>query len=556
LTPLKDLGCYELHKSTVFRPDAVELEQWHESMRPDIVVRRGDKELLVEIRVTHACTPEKLVLLAERQKPAIEIDLSRLPRHLEGVALEDQVLRLAPREWLWNPHLAKANAETQARLAEIRAKIDAETEAGITSKVRVLQQAAATPFRAWDGAQPHIDIVRQSGLGSLVGHNLPGDECFAVSQEAWQSMLVFSLLKSGWSSVWPTSVPSLLDWLDRQRLIKNAFLRGGVPHILPDWKAVWERIPELRPPLVVLNDYIDLLRREGVIRNDRTGLLEPSSDRLIPARARLAALGAENERIKDVRVIAIRVLDVVIPKDGAVSFGHQTRPTQERADGFDIDKWMTTFRPDWKGTPEVVARRGGEAYGRLVTRLNELAMLAKPTVSIPDGSNLGLPITAALAVRANEVAQRRRDREAVNLKWQEQAARQQAEARKQEAKKRLDRLTSMAYDCLTLDGHGWLHAPHPVLGGQSLVATEGWMTEDQYDALRQDLKQEDIRRQADRKSANAVELSRGALSREAVSLFGDAQAAVWMHSSHPKLGGKRPQDVCLTPDAGLFDADE
>lgn len=545
---VSDRGTWrQIRREIVFRPDTVVLEQWQESIRPDIVVKRGDKELIVEIRVTHACTPEKLSLLAERQKAAIEIDLSRLPRHLDGVDLEEQVLRLAPREWLWNPYSAKVNAEIQAQHTAIQARVEAEIEDAVAAKAMSLREAAEVPHYPWDEIQSHIEMVKAAGLGGLIGHELAGDLCFAVHRMAWQGWIVFNLIK-GNRAVWPASVESLHDWLASQRLIKRPFINVKTRHLSPEWTEVWERVPELRPATAVLLDYLAILRRERVIRNDRTGMMEPDTAGLAPAKAQLAAVSAGNERAKDIREMAIIVLDAVVPHQGAASFGRRSLPTTDWADGFDIDAWMGTYIQEVKATPETIARQGGSAYGQLVTRLKQLSMLGKPSISIPEGSSLGLPIINALAERAAEVVQQRLKHETAEAKRKEEVAQQEAAGRKREAEKRFTDLARRAHDALRFDGHGWLHRPHVVLEGQSVAASEGWMTDDQYTALKEDLGQQSAIRDAEWRVAEVTDHCRAILSAEVVRYFGDEQGGLWMRSAHPKLGGKRPQDICLTPD--------
>lgn len=507
----------ELRKALVFRPDMVTLELWQDSIRPDIVARRGDRELVVEIRVTHACTAEKLALLAHRQKAAIEIDLSRLPRHLDGFALEDQVLRLAPREWLWNPHSAKVNAEVQARHAAIRAEVDAEIEAAIKGKVRSLRVAADDPHVTWHEMQAPIEAIKAAGLGGVIDITLDGDVCFAVPRIAWQGWITFSLLK-GDRALWPATIDMVRDWLGSRRLIKREFLPVQTRLLSTEWTEVFERVPELRPATAVLLDYLGILRREGILRNDRSGRMEPDPGGVAPARAKLAGLNAANERAKDIRDRAVFVLDAVVPRRGLESFARHARPTAEWADGWDVDAWMGIYNADLKATPDAIARQGGAAYGELVTRLNQLKMLGKPSLSIPDGFTLCLPITNALAVRTKEVAARRLERETAETKRRDEAAQHEAAARKRQADKRLTDLSRLAYDNLMFDAHAWLHNPHPILEGRSVMETGGWMTDDQDAALYDDLKQKSFSKEAERRASNVNDRCREILSTEAVRI--------------------------------------
>ena len=75
-----------LGRAREFTYDTVTIEMTMPNMRPDVVVRRGEAELLVEVAVTHPCEEAKLTRIRERRLPAIEIDLSRVParRHSTG----------------------------------------------------------------------------------------------------------------------------------------------------------------------------------------------------------------------------------------------------------------------------------------------------------------------------------------------------------------------------------------------------------------------------------------------------------------------------------------
>lgn len=95
--------------------DHVREEERLEGLRPDIILKKGDRELLVEIRVTHETEKEKINMIREREFPCIEIDLSQTPRDismqdLEGVVVGDGP-DPAPRKWLSHPRAERKDAE-------------------------------------------------------------------------------------------------------------------------------------------------------------------------------------------------------------------------------------------------------------------------------------------------------------------------------------------------------------------------------------------------------------------------------------------------------------
>ncbi len=106
------------HSATA-RFDRVELEVWQGGIRPDIVGYRRDRALWVEVAVTHPCGPEKIAAIGQRQAATVEIDLSQVRRDTSFEALQNTVLRLAPRQWLYHP-------KEPAALAILRADVEAQ----------------------------------------------------------------------------------------------------------------------------------------------------------------------------------------------------------------------------------------------------------------------------------------------------------------------------------------------------------------------------------------------------------------------------------------------
>jgi hypothetical protein len=94
--------------ATTFKYDAAREEVGLGSIRPDIMITRGDRELLVEIAVTHFCDHEKIAKLRARGLPAIEIDLSSVPRLAGHEQHVEQILSVAPRAWLHNAKISAA----------------------------------------------------------------------------------------------------------------------------------------------------------------------------------------------------------------------------------------------------------------------------------------------------------------------------------------------------------------------------------------------------------------------------------------------------------------
>ena len=103
--------------------DHVEKEVRWPGFQPDIVARRRSRELAVEIKVAHACGPQKVETVRVSGLAMVEIDMSGLARSaLEG-EIREAVLRTAPRVWLFNPRLDDALSAFQH---EVESKREAE----------------------------------------------------------------------------------------------------------------------------------------------------------------------------------------------------------------------------------------------------------------------------------------------------------------------------------------------------------------------------------------------------------------------------------------------
>ncbi|MDE2674015.1 MAG: competence protein CoiA family protein [Paracoccaceae bacterium] len=129
----KDL--YQHAKETVTKGEIVLMDNIREEegldgIRPDIIFEKGGRELLVEIRVTHATEKEKIRDIRKRKLPCIEIDLSRTPRDKSLQELEHIVIgdgpEPAPRTWLSHPKgERKAALRSTARKEEFVRRIRA-----------------------------------------------------------------------------------------------------------------------------------------------------------------------------------------------------------------------------------------------------------------------------------------------------------------------------------------------------------------------------------------------------------------------------------------------
>lgn len=106
--------------------DRAEIEYKLPGMRPDVLVHKGDRPLLVEFKVTHACGDEKIARIREQELAAIEIDLAPYrDRKLDEIG--PIILHEAKRIWLNNPKDMNAELKLDNQLRKIEE--DNRTEA-------------------------------------------------------------------------------------------------------------------------------------------------------------------------------------------------------------------------------------------------------------------------------------------------------------------------------------------------------------------------------------------------------------------------------------------
>ncbi len=79
---------------------------WIGGLRPDLIAVIGQRELAIEICVTHKCEPEKIAELRRRRLAAIEINLSQVKRDITAYELAEKVIFTAKRKWISNSKAA------------------------------------------------------------------------------------------------------------------------------------------------------------------------------------------------------------------------------------------------------------------------------------------------------------------------------------------------------------------------------------------------------------------------------------------------------------------
>jgi hypothetical protein len=165
--------------------DAALLENGLGEIVPDVIVRKGERHLLVEFKVTHACDGAKIARIVAMDAAAIEIDLSGLPRDTSRADLEDAILTTAPRKWLHNPKLRAARIDLERRGRERDMVL-----ARAAIPLRRAYLAACAEVRSMQTSCPAYDRIVGRHLAHAVDIEVPGIGCFSVPPRDWQAVIL------------------------------------------------------------------------------------------------------------------------------------------------------------------------------------------------------------------------------------------------------------------------------------------------------------------------------------------------------------------------------
>jgi hypothetical protein len=259
LPPLKRHGETQIrYAGGPYRFDAAVLEKRVGAVTPDVIVRRANRELMVEFCVTHACSASKIAKIEQLGLAAIEIDLSALAHRASRHELEDAILIQAPRRWLHNPKLAppalgepkptrtrSAPQSVPSALALQRAYLSACRE------VQTMRIRSLGPGR-----------VEADGLSKAIGVEVTGLGCFNVTSEDWQAAILVSGLDralAGRARFVSTKGALLLlrecDWL------RTRFSRLSAAEVA----ALSSALPSFAPPSAAIAAWAMALSRQGIL---------------------------------------------------------------------------------------------------------------------------------------------------------------------------------------------------------------------------------------------------------------------------------------------------
>lgn len=112
-----------IRERRLFEADHVEVETAIGPFRPDVVMKKGDRTVAIEILVSHRSTPEKIAFYRAQRIDAVEIDLNGMR---VDAMFPDEVVRsvteMHHRYWLFNQEVDEAETEICQEIAARRAR--------------------------------------------------------------------------------------------------------------------------------------------------------------------------------------------------------------------------------------------------------------------------------------------------------------------------------------------------------------------------------------------------------------------------------------------------
>lgn len=234
---------------------------------PDLYVRALGYDLFVEVAVTHFADDAKIERLREHKIPALEIDLSKLPRDSLRDAIAEAVLKTASRRWLYHPGIDAARAQQATEeLAWQKEQDRRQAAAAVKRRDRIKETASAykqalAKLADRDTAIPRQAELQASGLLEYVGRDVAGFACFSEPSAVWQAIILAEVFHDRClGNALRKSVP-IANHLEKRRLIQRPFLRLSSDvaddvamievRFVPAWKAV--------------DNYLKYLFAEGVL---------------------------------------------------------------------------------------------------------------------------------------------------------------------------------------------------------------------------------------------------------------------------------------------------
>ncbi|MER9133306.1 hypothetical protein [Mesorhizobium sp. M0768] len=272
---------------------------------PDLYVRALGYDLFVEVAVTHFADSAKIQRLKEHKIPAVEIDLSKLPRDSLRDAINEAVLKTATRRWLYHPGIEAARAKQEAnelKWQQERGRREAADTARYRSRVEqtaaAYTQALANPVGR-DFVVPREVELQAIGLAKFVGRDVPGFACFSEPPAVWQAIILAEVFHDRCLGNAQCKAVPIVNHLEKRRLIQKAFLRVS-SEVADEVTAIDARFA---PAWKAVDNYLKYLLGEGVLVPQGFGVIlapafaKPWNARTLAANQRTALIQETVQRV-------------------------------------------------------------------------------------------------------------------------------------------------------------------------------------------------------------------------------------------------------------------
>lgn len=486
---------------------------------PDVVlVTDGGAQLIVEVRVTHACEDAKLETLRRENLSAIEIDLRKYRLSTDREAIEDALLKTAPRDWLNNAkkelfderlrdrivaetklraRKAQERAERAAREEKRRADLLAEqiekTARGLVDAVRSGKICREVPSFAQEIIDEFEDVYwcDMNAIG------------FNVRDVVWQAELVAHYL----------TYPNALDYQIYEETTLEAALKVIDHDLIDAFKRtitdpVRHRLKEDGEARDLPIDAVEAFFNSLV---DAGYLVSGSSSSYYVSESHIDRL-CKRERLREAyerrRNDLLDRLGIVIGR----------LPSAERV-SFSAEHWFVTPVSHYAVTPEDICRSGGDVFRELDRALKRIELMSEGGPATEE--LLGLPLFKEV--------ERAQDRERENAM--------------RAASNRRESLVQAARSELAEEAGEWLSGPSEYDEELARIDQAG-IDDLSYQRLRASLTNASLARRARIRARQEV-LERQAALRDAASkVFDPGHLDLFLRSTQPKLG-RSPLEYCV-----------
>lgn len=345
---------------------------------PDLYVRALGYDLFVEVAVTHFSDEAKIQRLREHRIPAVEVDLSRVPRDATREVVADAVLRSAPRHWLYHPGIDAAQAKRRADEETWRAEIEkrqATAQAKHDRRVNELLHAYRTASRHnVTDEVPRLAELQAVGLTEHIGIMVAGIACFTVPPAVWQARILTDVFHDRCLGNGVCNAVPITQHLEKARIIRSPFLR--VPGMVADDAAMIE--PDFAPPWQAVDAYLKHLASAAVLVQHGYGMVlarqfaEPWKARTLAEKQRTAVIQA-----------AVQAVDWILAE----------LPDDERGN-VTGESWLDSIHAE-SGTTYRAALQSDIEAPKIAGEIDAIVDMLEKHGPLPYGT-LGLPIEGAI----------------------------------------------------------------------------------------------------------------------------------------------------------------